>query len=134
MSEETEDKNLSLSEQQERENRASIERQRKSREEGRSRRAARKAEREALANAESSSERREIKERFDNIQDAIEEGAIFDVDTGGLSTNQGSLKDRINDDGIDTIAGAEVPEGFSTREITVCEDGSAVTIIVLVEG
>lgn len=132
MSEETEDKNLSLSEQQERANRESIDRQRKSREEGKSRRAARKAEREELANAESSSERREIKERFDNIQDAIEEGAIFDVDTGGLSTNQGSLKDKINDDGIDAIEDPdEGPSGFSEETLTICVNGSTENRIFL---
>lgn len=103
MNEETDDKNLSPYERQERENRESIERQRKSREEGKNRRAARKAEREALANAQSASERSEIKKDFDEIQDAIEEGAIFDVDTGALSTNQASIQDRINDDGIDDI-------------------------------
>ena len=84
------------------ENQASKERQEKSREEGKNRRAARKAEKEELAKATSTSERREIREKFDNIQSKIEEGAIFDVTTGELSTNQASLKETIDDDSIDS--------------------------------
>jgi len=119
MSEETENKNLSLSEQQELENRESVERQRKSREEGRNRRAARKAEREELANAESISQRREIKERFNKIQGAIEEGAIFDVNTNTVSTNQSSLNYTIDDDGIDTIDVGDLLVGLAEETLDV---------------
>ena len=131
MSEETKNKNLSLSEQQDLENRESVERQRKSREEGRNRRAARKAEREELANAESISQRREIKERFDKIQGAIEEGAIFDVNTNRVSTNQSSLNYTIYDDGIDTIDGGDLLGGYVKTAVTLCQNGSPVTGSIL---
>ena len=131
MSEETKNKNLSLSEQQDLENRESVERQRKSREEGRNRRAARKAEREELANAESISQRREIKERFDKIQGAIEEGAIFDVNTNRVSTNQSSLNYTIYDDGIDTIDGGDLLGGYVKTAVTLCQNGSPVNGYIL---
>jgi len=103
----------------------SLDRQRATREEGRSRRAARKAEKQALSEATSTKERREIKEEFERIQESIEEGAIFDVDTGKLNTNQSSTKETINDDGIDKIEPLNPAEGFSEETLDVVAAGNS---------
>tara|TARA_Y100001951_G_C11061501_1_gene141109 strand:- start:69 stop:464 length:396 start_codon:yes stop_codon:yes gene_type:complete len=82
----------------------SLDRQRRTREEARNRKAARRAEKEKLSKATSTSERREIREDFKEIQEAIEEGAIFDIDTGKLATNQDDITRSIKDEGIDVIS------------------------------
>lgn len=121
------DKDKQRTEKQER----SLARQKKSRAEGKSRRAAKKAEKEELAGASSTKERREIKEKFEGIQEFIEEGAIFNVDTGELSTNQGSLKETINDDGIDSLGELQDINQYQELSVIICVDGSPVSGSIL---
>lgn len=121
------DKDKERTEEQE----ESLARQKKSREEGRSRRAAKKAEKKELAEASSLKERREIKEKFEGIQESIEEGAIFNVDTGELSTNQGSLKETIDDNGIDSLGELEDINQYQELSVIICVDGSPVSGSIL---
>ena len=72
-------------------NEASKQRQEETRARGRSRRDIRKAEREQLGAAESASERREIKERFEAIQQGVEEGGIYDVSTDSYTPPEGNV-------------------------------------------
>jgi len=51
---------------------------------------ARKAERLQLGSATSASERREIKERFENIEKGIESGGIYDVSTDSYQPPEGN--------------------------------------------
>ena len=51
---------------------------------------ARKAERLQLGAAKSTSERREIKERFENIEKGIESGGIYDVSTDSYQPPEGN--------------------------------------------
>tara|TARA_R100001015_G_C4606028_1_gene161086 strand:+ start:367 stop:810 length:444 start_codon:yes stop_codon:yes gene_type:complete len=101
----------------------SLDRQRRTREEARNRKAARRAEKEKLSEATSTSERREIKEDFKEIQEAIEEGAIFDIETGKLVTNQDDITRSIKDEGIDVIATNDFEEGVSTFTAILCVNG-----------
>ena len=79
--------------QQDRLNEESKERVSKGEEKRASRKAqkdARKAERLQLGSATSASERREIKERFENIEKGIESGGIYDVSTDSYQPPEGN--------------------------------------------
>jgi hypothetical protein len=53
------------------------------------------------------------------------------VDTGELSTNQGSLKETINDDGIDSLGELEDINQYQELSVIICVDGSPVSGSIL---
>ena len=66
----------------------------------------RKAERSQLSSSSSTSERRDIKERFEKIQEGVESGGIYDVSTDTYTPPEGNTagaNSNMTETGIQSI-------------------------------
>ena len=90
---------------------------------------ARKAERLQLSAATSSSERRDIKERFENIEQGIESGGIYDVSTDSYQPptgNEAGANTNMSETGVQ-----EVPRDSGGDVADVADDGNTFTLDVV---
>jgi len=92
---------------------------------------ARKTERRQLSAATSSSERRDIKERFENIEQGIESGGIYDVSTDSYQPptgNEAGANTNMSETGVQEVSrdsGGDGDGGSSgSRTLTICVNGS----------
>ena len=87
---------------------------------------ARKAERLQLSAATSSSERRDIKERFENIEQGIGSGGIYDVSTDSYQPpegNEAGANTNMSETGVQVVsrdAGGDSDDSF---DVIICVNG-----------
>ena len=82
----------------------------------------RKAERLQLGSATSASERRDIKERFENIEQGVESGGIYDVSTDSYQPpegNEAGANTNMSETGVQTVPRGDDDE-FS---VILCVNG-----------
>tara|TARA_Y100001972_G_scaffold95503_1_gene117639 strand:- start:144 stop:557 length:414 start_codon:yes stop_codon:yes gene_type:complete len=91
----------------------------------------RKAERSQLSSSSSTSERRDIKERFEKIQEGVESGGIYDVSTDTYTPPEGNTagaNSNMTETGIQSIPRNSVtPNGDAETFDVVQSDNTAGT-------
>ena len=91
----------------------------------------RRAERSQLSSASSTSERRDIKERFEKIQEGVESGGIYDVSTDTYTPPEGNTagaNSNMTETGIQSIPRNNVtPNGDAETFDVVQSDNTAGT-------
>jgi len=135
-------------ESQEVENERSKNRQRATRERRAEEKEIKKQRREALNQATSTKERREIKKaaeeatlatRGPSSSGGSDKGGIYDISTNNYSQpqrNQSGQDSSIEEAGIDTLGGSSDSSSSvsgNTRELTICVDGSPEQVTFLTE-
>ena len=91
----------------------------------------RKAERSQLSSSSSTSERRDIKERFEKIQEGVESGGIYDVSTDTYTPPEGNTagaNSNMTETGIQSIPrNSFTPNGDAETFDVVQSDNTAGT-------